>query len=223
MKITLIHGTHATASRKRFETIVSAIRKRGWNISVLEEPFNLQSQLRAGSLFDANELYVIDGKLAKISEKDLQWLASDGEKISGNLLLYHDGGASAKLLKELKSVKIEAFPLPKLIFSFLDTIIVGNSKRSLQLLHQVLENEPVEFVFALLASLFRDLYWIKADPATLKLPPWRAQKLKRQSAGFSVEQLKKIISQLAEIDIKVKTSQADLTTELDLLIAKELE
>ena len=76
----------------------------------------------------------------------------------------------------------------------MDTIIVGNSKRCLQFLHQVLEREPVEFVFALLASLFRDLYWIKADPVTLKLPPWRAQKLKRQAAGFSEDQLKQIIN-----------------------------
>ena len=48
-------------------------------------------------------------------------------------------------------------------------------------------------------------------------------KLKKQAGYFSVEKLKDIISKMAEIDIKVKTSKKNLVQLLDFLIISELE
>ena len=58
---------------------------------------------------------------------------------------------------------------------------------------------------------------------SIPYPSWRVGKLKSQASKFTIEQLKYLIEKLSEIDIKVKTSKADLTNELDLLIIKQLE
>jgi DNA polymerase III delta subunit len=109
------------------------------------------------------------------------------------------------------------------LWNFLDGLYPGNSERSVKQLHKLIEREAPEFIFTLIAKLFRDLYWAKIDDKSLPYPSWRAGKLKLQSSKFSPEQLKDIISQLAEIDIKVKTSKAEILSELDLLIIKQLE
>ena len=50
-----------------------------------------------------------------------------------------------------------------------------------------------------------------------------AEKLKIQASKFGLEKLKQIISELADIDIEVKTSKADLLTSIDLLMVKQLK
>ncbi|OGM84386.1 hypothetical protein A2421_02165 [Candidatus Woesebacteria bacterium RIFOXYC1_FULL_43_18] len=87
----------------------------------------------------------------------------------------------------------------------------------------LLEKEAPEFIFTLIAKLFRDLYWVKIDAKSLPYPDWRVGKLKAHSSKFTADKLIFLIESLAEIDIKVKTSKADLVSELDLLIIKQLE
>ena len=53
-------------------------------------------------------------------------------------------------------------------------------------------------------------------------PDWRLNKLKSQSNKFSDKLLKEIINDLSNIDVKVKTSKANLKDSLDLLIVKKL-
>ncbi len=51
----------------------------------------------------------------------------------------------------------------------------------------------------------------------LKLHPFVVQKTTPQTRNFSIEQLKKILNGLIEIDYKIKTGQADGLTGLNIL------
>jgi DNA polymerase III delta subunit len=105
----------------------------------------------------------------------------------------------------------------------LDGLYPGNSEKSIKQFHKLIEKEPPEFIFTLIAKLFRDLYWVKVDALSIPYPSWRVGKLKPQASKFTIEELKNLIDKLADIDIKVKTSKTDLLSALDLLIIKNLQ
>ena len=205
MKIIVLHGDYTTKLYERLTKFIEVAKKRNWEIVN-----DLISQ--TPSLFN-KECLTIVRKYNSISKSDIRNIV----KAPGTLVIYNEGNVSQLFLKELpKDTKIEEFKLPKIIWNFLDNI-------SVKLLHEIIKTEPIEFVFSVLAKRFRDLYWMKVSEDTLTYQPWQIGKLKRQAQKYSVETLKEIINKLAEIDIKVKTSKADLISELDLMLIKSLE
>ncbi len=206
MKIIVLHGDYTTRLYERLNKFLEAAKKRGWEIindEISQTP----------SLFNIERLTIVRKYNLLSPRKDIPNIL----KAPGTLVIYNEGAIPQTFLKELpKETKIEEFKLPKIIWNFLDNI-------SIKLLHEVIKTEPIEFVFSVLSKRFRDLYWIQTSPDTLSYQPWQLSRLKRQSRKFSLESLKEIIDKLAEIDIKVKTSKADLISELDLLLIKSLE
>ena len=158
----------------------------------------------------------------------MEWIKNNSPRLDGTLIVYHPNLlAKTKIAKLPKLDKIEEFKLPKLIWSFLESFYPGNADRCFRMFNKIVETEPVEFVFALLARQMRDLYWVKAEEEEKKVgenfQAWRVGKLRSQANKFGECQIKEIINNLAEIDIKVKTSKADLASSLDFLIATRLE
>ncbi len=211
MKIIALHGEDIGKSYQRLEKFTSEARNRNWEI--------LSEISLTPSLFGKERLIVVrDYKL--LTKKILEAF----KKADGTLVVYHESILPKTFLQILpEGSTIEEFKLPKLIWSFLENLIPGNSEKSVQTLHKIIERDAPEFAFTLIARQFRDLYWLKADPKTFPYPPWRASKLKIQSDKFSGESLKKIIENLSGIDIKVKTSKAEIVSSLDLLLLKQLE
>lgn len=205
MKIIVLHGDYTTKLYERLNKFIEAAKKRGWEIvndEISQTP----------SLFNIERLTILR-KYSLLSKKDIPRIS----KIAGTLVIYNEGTVPQLFLKELpKDTKVEEFKLPKIIWNFLDNI-------SVKKFHEVIKNEPVEFVFSVLSKRFRDLYWVKVSEDYLPYQPWQIRKLKRQAQNYSLEALKEIIDKLAEIDIKVKTSKADLISELDLMLIKSLE
>lgn len=225
MKIILLHGDNTIKSYERLTTFIEVAKKRNWEIVQISQdsPLSLSESLSSQSLFIKEKLFILEN-LNKINKKELDWLKKKAEKLDGTLIIYYPGGIPSNLLKTLpQTIKIEEFKLPKLIFVLLDSLYPKNSKKILKLLHQTLENQPVEFIFALISRHFRDLYWVKVDPKTLELPGWRLLKTKKQASLFSEEQVKDIIYNLTEADIEAKTSKSSLISSLDLLIATKLK
>ncbi len=225
MKIILLHGDNAIKSYERLMTFIEVAKKRNWEIVQLtqDSPLSLSESLSSQSLFTKEKLFVLED-LNKINKKELDWLKKKAEKLDGTLVIYYPNVIPQNLFKLLPSkIKIEEFKLPKLIFVFLEKLFPKNSKEAIKVFHQVIENEPVEFVFALIARHFRDLYWVKVDSKTLELPEWRLMKLKKQSSLFSEVQLKEVINNLAEADIEAKTSKSSLISSLDLMFATKLK
>lgn len=205
MKIIVLHGDYTFKLYERLNKFIEAAKKRGWEI--VNDEIN-----QTPSLFNIERLTIVR-KYNLISKKDVPNIL----KIPGTLVIYNEGTIPQTFLKELpKDTKVEEFKLPKIIWNFLDNI-------SVKLLHEVIKTEPIEFVFSILSKRFRDLYWVKTSPETLPYQSWQIGKLKRQAQKYTTREVVQIINKLAEIDIKVKTSKAELISELDLLLIKSLE
>lgn len=217
MKIIILHGDYLSASYARLSRFIEVAKRRGWQPTFLDSPENISEKLSSVSLFGQPPFFVIKG-INKWPLSTLKKTKKVLEKGEGTVVIHHDDFLGKGILDSLpKGAKLEEFKLPRLIFDFLDSFYPGNSKKALTLLHEVLKREPPEFVFALLGRHVRDLYWAKTD-SSLPVAAWRVKKLKNQAGKFTEESLEDIIKSLSETDIKVKTSQAEITSSLDLLI-----
>lgn len=230
MKIIVLHGDDEKKLYERLSKFVETAKSRSWEVSYLDDKSqSIQEQLSSPSLFGAERFFIVRD-VTRLGKKELEWISKNIANLSGNLIIYHEGYISQTILKGLRSLpagrqgyKVEEFKLPVILWNFLDNIYPGNSEKCIKQFHQTIEKQAPEFIFTLIAKLFRDLYWVKTDEKSMPYPPWRISKLKIQSEKFKVESLKEIINKLAEIDIKVKTSKANLIDELDLLMVKQLE
>lgn len=224
MKIFVIHGEDVGKSYERLKKFIDTARARSYEVSVVDESnLNFTETLSGISIF-GNERFFILKNIKKFGKKEAEWLNKNYTNLPGNLVIYHEGIINVALLKSLpKEVKIEEFPIPKLIWNFLDHLYPGNSIKCVQEFHKIIEHDAPEFVFSVIAKHFRDLCWSKIDPVSMPYPTWRTAKLKAQSSKFSEEKLKAIIENLTKIDVDVKTSKSDLTSSLDLLLIKQLE
>lgn len=226
MKIILLSGDYLTKSYERLTKFMEVAKNRGWEIISLDGGVvnNLPEELSTSSLFQKEILYLLR-EVNKVKKNDLKWLNKNFNNLGGTLIIYQEGNLSRDVSLLLpKEIKKEEFKLPRLIFNFLDSFYPGNIQNCLKLLHQVLKNEPPEFVFALLGRHLKNLYWILDDPKTLKYESWRKEKLLRQVKHFNgQEKIAEIIGLLAKIDIQSKTSEANLTDLLDHLIITKLE
>jgi DNA polymerase III delta subunit len=224
MKIIVLHGDDGKKLYARLTKFIETARDRSWEVGYLDDPtLSIQEQLSSSSLFNAERFFIIRD-IKRIGKKELRWIAKKSKDLSGNLIIYHEGYIPVSFLKSLpKDVKVEEYKLPVILWTFLDGLYPGNTVKSIDRFHKLIEKEAPEFIFTLIAKLFRDLYWAKKEASTLPYPAWRAAKLRTQSEKFTPEKLKSIIEYLTEIDNKVKTSSSDLTNELDLLIIKQLE
>jgi DNA polymerase III delta subunit len=225
MKIIILHGDDVYKSQQRLDKFIEVAKKRDWEISRLEgsKVTNLGQELSSKSLFQKERLVIIE-EPNKLTRKNLKWFKVNSQKLTGTIILYSNLLLSPVFLKELpENIRVEIFRLPKIIFTFLDSFYPKNGKNILKLLHKLTEDEPIEFIFSLLARQMRDLYWISCDPAQITYPSWRLNKLKIQSKKFTPGKLKELIAELSDIDIKAKTSEVNLLDSLDQLIITKLE
>lgn len=211
MKIIILHGDNTYKSYERLTKFIDEAKKRGWEI--------VNDQISFTPSLFGNKKLIVYRKYQLLTKTEIARFS----KLDDTLVIYNEGIIPQAFLKTLPkdtksvdTVVIEEFKLPKIIWNFLDNI-------SIRLFHEVIKTEPVEFVFALLAKRFRDLYWVKTEPRTMNYELWQIQKLKRQSEKYTTREVEHIINKLAEIDIKVKTGKSDLISELDLLLIKSLE
>lgn len=223
MNIIVLHGDNTKKSYERFRKFVDVGKKRGWEVARIDPKNSFSEQIVSVGLFEKERLMILEN-INLLSKKDFEWLKRKTNDLSGTLIIYHRTFIPKRTINQLpKNHKAEEFTLPKLIWKLLDSFYPSNARSILKLLHSVVETENIEFVFALISRQLRDLYWVKVGEETLDLPSWRKSKLKSQSDKFSEKLLKELISDFAKIDVKVKTSKANLLDELDYLIATKLE
>lgn len=204
MKIVVLQGDNTARARARYSQIVSGVKKRGWDVVEVDPKRKLAEQLVSTDLFTSDILYTIDG-IRGVNSRDIEWLAKNSSKYDGSLLIYIEGKLPAPAKKVLpKSIKIETFELPVLLWQFIDSFYPGNSKRCLYLLEELLKKEPVELLIALLARKLRDYY-------------------RGNSNKFTKELLVDTIDSLAELDYKSKTSDVNAKLLLEMLIAEKLK
>ncbi|HCR36474.1 hypothetical protein A2130_02000 [Candidatus Woesebacteria bacterium GWC2_33_12] len=114
------------------------------------------------------------------------------KKISGTLIVYTAGFHPAISLKALNADTVEKYELPILLWKFLDNMTIKG-------FHELLKTNAVEYIFAMIAWKLKQRYQTNPTPGVGQM-----------------------ISELAEIDVKSKTSKLDLKLALDLFILKRL-
>jgi hypothetical protein len=224
MKIIILHGDDSEKSYARLTKFIDIARTRSWEVAYIDESSQTFTEiLSATSLFGGEQFFILKD-VKKLTKKEFVWLNKKYNELSGNLIVYNGSSLNATTLKSFPAdSKIEEFKLPVLLWNFLDNLVPGNSNLSIKTLHKIVEKQAVEFVFSLIARHFKDLYWVKVDAGSGGFPFWKVNKLKSQASKYTVEKLKELMNILAEIDVEVKTSKADLLSELDLVLIKHLE
>ena len=191
-----IKGDDEVAIQRRVDEIILDYRKKNLNLIIIDADSvkNIENLAKNNTLFGNIGTYVIKGQV------------------------------DPKIIKKYFFVeKEEKYEIPKIIYKFFDSIYPNNKKEITNKYILVLKTESHDKIFALLVRLYRDLIWAKIDTESLSYPEWRLNKLKYQSEKYSLDQLKKILRQLIEIDIKVKTGKGLLNELLDLFILGRLE
>jgi hypothetical protein len=222
----VLHGDNYLGAKKRLDAFIVSAKKRSWLIDRLaSESLNNLSELVSGAnLFSKERLIIIEG-LNRVPPKQIKWVSDNKDRLDVTLVFINNGYVNKRILATLpKKTKVEVFRLPKEVFDFLYSFYPGNAKHVLTLLKRVLEKEPVEAVFGLLSRHIRDVYWALENPKRLPYKEaWRISRLVSQSKKFKAEGLKRIISSLADIDLKAKSSKAKLNDSLDQIIITQLE
>ncbi len=226
MKVTLVHGEDSIASRNRLNKIIETLKKRDWDLVELKpKSTELLSQRvsTSNSLFSVKTLYLLYD-FNSLKPQDIESLSNLPKSLDSNLLFWQDGVASSKLINNLpKNSNIEVFEIPKTIFIFLDSFYPGNANVCLKFMHQTIETQPVEMVFAVFAKYLRDLYWSTIPNSDLNLPAWRLTKLRKLAARFDQEKLKNYLMEISDIDVNSKMGGGQMMTLLDLFIVRALE
>jgi DNA polymerase-3 subunit delta len=116
------------------------------------------------------------------------------------------------------------------VFDMVDALAVGNAREAFRTLEILLEDQEVPALFAMIVRQFRLLIQTREIldqrggaalvQQELNQVPFVADKLCRQAAGFTLNQLRNIYQQLVEMDFAAKTSQSDPRTALNVLIAE---
>ena len=224
MKTVILHGDDTEKSYARLRKFIDVAKERSWEVAYLDEGNQTFKEILTGmSLFGSQRFFILKD-VKKLAKKDYEWLKKNCANLAGTLIVYSNSTLNATAIKSFPSEsKVEEFKLPVLLWNFLDGLYPGNSTREVEVLHKIIEKQPIEFVFSLMAKHFKELYWIKIGAGDAGFPFWKINKLKSSASKFGEEKLTKIIETMAQIDYEVKTSKSDLISELDLLILKHLE
>jgi DNA polymerase III delta subunit len=225
--IYVISGEDIVASRNKLNELLSGkgniIRLDGKKNSIAE----LDEALVSESLFSDTKTVVLE-RFSKLKPEAGVWdLLGQFEKDkSTDIILWDEVDISKK--KFAKGVQVFNFLFPKLYYQFLDSF-QPNSKRSLELFHEVLKTfEPEQVLYGLVRRI-RQLLIIKSNNYSKfsefkRMQPWQVSKLKKQAALWTEEQLKKVFLELAELDEKLKTSNLPmpLAHHLDILLLSDI-
>lgn len=163
--------------------------------------------------------------LAVNAGNDLALLDNEIEK-----LVVYKGFEDVAIIESADVTKLSPYVAEASIFDLVDALGNRNAKRASLLLQQKL-NEGTEpfYLFSMFIRQFRLLIQVKELAEAGYRPPGIAREIKQhsfvvgklyqQARGFSLTELEQIYRHLLEIDIAVKTGQAELLTSLELLVA----
>lgn len=120
------------------------------------------------------------------------------------------------------------------IFSFIDKIIYKKTDEALEMYYEMLKynEEPIKII-SILADNFRLMYQAKElrkigynnfdIGTTLEENPYRIKFVLEKSNEYTAKTLLKLINDLADIDINIKTGKVDKNLALELFIIKQKE
>lgn len=229
--IHLFHGENTEASRQE----LSQLREKYMNkeVVVLDgrtlSVTDLVQATESASLFQTERLVIIENLFSQqLSKKN-----TDSKPFLNILsLLPKNIEAVFWEAKELPKTTISLFPKTtdialfkphRVIFSFVESLIPGNTREMLSHFEASLKNDAPELIFVMLVRQIRYLLLIKDMGLKVTgLSPWQKSKFMRQAEKFTVSDLLSLYQKLLDIDVTIKTgiSPFSLSRELRLFLLK---
>ena len=115
------------------------------------------------------------------------------------------------------------------IFMLVDALGMGDGRKAMSALHQLLDAQDVQSIFGMIVRQFRLILLAKevleqggtdsSAASALSLHPFVADKITAQARRFSLETLEAIYRRLLEIDEAIKTGQIEVDVALDSFVA----
>ncbi len=196
--IYIFHGDDQNKSRNSFNLALDA--KKDYDILRLDpkeaNPDTVNNFINSQSLFSTPRIIAISNFFSitkPILDKIIKSIKSNS---SFDVYLWQDKTLTATQLKTFSQIKIETFPLDKIIFKCLNNLLPKNINRFITLYHQVLEKEPFE--------LF--LFWAK----------FSLRKQLTSYSKFNQNTLKNAYLQIIELDYQIKSGQLAIPKEIAL-------
>lgn len=212
--ITIIHGDDIVASRK----FLNEEKSKAENTKTFSGSYLLTDiiQTLEGSLFEGETSVFIENLLGKKKNTEKEEIISYLSKNASlaNMYIWEDTEIPVKTLQVFKTAQNKLFKLPKLLFTFVDSLKPETGKNLIVLFHQLLDQTDADFVFAMIIRQFRLLIAISEDDSideVKRLSPWQIAKIKKQKLFFTEEQLLLQHNKLFSIDSKLKTGTLSLS------------
>ncbi|MBI2442427.1 MAG: hypothetical protein HYV40_00775 [Candidatus Levybacteria bacterium] len=215
--ITILHGDNITASRnefiKRKQAAGSPIMLRGGTFTITD----LVQVFEGGELFQESKNIFLEDLFARV--KKGQELTSYTDYISSqgkehDITLWEGKQLTKTQLSSIPQAQTLLYKVPSTLFTFLDELKPGNTKRLIILAQQAKHDVGEEMLLAMLVRLIRQLLALKEHAEieeVKKLAPWQKSKLQTQAAHFTTEQLLRLHERLFLLDKKRKTGTNDLS------------
>jgi DNA polymerase III delta subunit len=156
--------------------------------------------------------YQIVKKLSEMHGSNLQVLENELEKIY--LYLYNSPPTSGFSLENLD--KISSYSIDENFFQLLDAIGDRNRSKAFTILQNLIERQTVDdwYLFHLLVKQVRQIYQ-HFGGVSMKIHPYVAEKIARQSKKWSKKEIFKAMESLLEIEWSIKRGDSsDLRSEL---------
>lgn len=163
-------------------------------------------------------------KLLELIGPNLMLLSNEIDKMA---LFVGDGG----VIEQEVVTKLSSRTLEQNIFELVENVITRNISDALRIYYDLLEQkeEPIK-ILALLAGQFRLIlqakllsgkgYGQNQITSLLKVHPYRVKLAVGQGKGFSEEELKSILTNLAEADYQIKSGKMNKVLVLELFFTK---
>lgn len=224
--LTIIHGDDITKSRKYFIDLKSkhpdTVALDGHDVSLS----SLTQILEGGELFSDSKALFIDQFITdKKTSFDFKTIISflSSHAASTQIVLWESKVLEKSIIASLKTATIKQFRLPQSLFTFLDSLKPGNSRKLLQLYHQSLSTTDEDAIFYMLIRHFRLLIAIhpESSPTLInsdkpieevrRLQSWQKDKLTKQSQYFPLSHLINHYKEMFEIESGYKTGNLNTT------------
>jgi hypothetical protein len=208
----LYHGEDTIASRQALIEFKQEQAAAGLEVNTFSGKDLSLADLRQATesldLLGTQRAVIIEGLFAapksRRSDELLSYLKTAQTEA---ILLWEKKKVNANRFKPL-NLEAREFTLPKILFSWLESLSPGNPQGNLKLYRQLADSQPVEVLAYMMARQIRQLLTAKFEPELLTGPSWITGKIVRQAGSFSEAQLFDWHHQLYLIDKEIKTGQS---------------
>lgn len=218
MKV-ILHGDNTEDSRNEFIHLKTANAEKDIRELVgkeLDETLLTQA-IESNSLFgDTTSIFIESlfsplGKKIKLATVYAHILKSAHPKTT--IVIWEPKPIGKEILGILEpEIPARLFAYPKIIFSFLDSLQPMGSKKSLNLLDELLSTENAELVWSMVSSRVRVLIQMKDNVLPERMSSWQASRLTNQTRLFTMDKLLDMHKTLLTSEYQRKQGNTPYTT-----------